>query len=336
MSNIWFRFFDIRMAGSITCSGQVSVKGSEKYGQDHINGLLNLYQDTDSNFWNLQPLVDARFKGKKSTFIEEHDFCMKLADQIIDPKMKEFFERLTDGLNTVQKTLTMEYEALADIWLIVEKKRYSMRIVNDEGEELFNRATGELGKWNFDKTKFESGKIKLKTRGLSLIQSVTPQFARDKLKKSVELIFSTRDEKTVKDEFAAWKEEFMSLPFEEVGMPRSVTTFTKYENGATGAQAHIRSALTYNRNINIDKIDKKYKKIHQGDKIKFVYLKVPNKFESNVVACLDKFPTEWVKDAPIDWDLQWEKCFTSQLEKIFETIGWNISDDDVSLEDFFA
>jgi len=336
MSNIWFRYFDIRMAGSITCAGQTSVKGTEKFLQDNIKGLTNKYIDTDSVFIDLQPFIDQRFRKKAHTFVQEHDFCTKMAELIIQPKIDEFYERLTDGLNTVQKTLSMEFEALADSWLIVEKKRYSMRIVNDEGEELFNRENGHLGKWNFNRTEFEDGKVKLKTRGLSLIQSVTPQFARGKLKKSVELIFETKDEKLIKALFAEWKAEFMALPFEEIGMPRSVTTFTKYENGAPGAQAHVRSALCYNKYIKEYGIDKKYKTIRQGDKIKFAYLKLPNKFNSNVVCCLDKFPVEWKDEISIDWDLQWEKCFTSQLKKIFETLNWNVSEDSISLEDFFA
>jgi len=290
----------------------------------------------NSCFVDLQPFIDMRFKNNQKSFVQEHDFCMKMAEKIIQPKIDEFYERLTDGLNTVQKTLSMEFEVLADTWIIVEKKRYSMRIVNDEGEELFNRENGHIGKWNFNRTEFEDGKIKLKTRGLSLIQSVTPQYAREKLKKSVELIFETKNEQTVKDMFAKWKEEFMSLPFEEVGMPRSVTTFNKYENGASGAQAHVRAALCFNKYIKENKLDKKYKTIHQGDKIKFAYLKEPNLFNSNVIACLDKYPEEWKSITPIDWDLQWEKCFTSQLKKIFETLNWNVSEDSISLEDFFG
>jgi len=336
MSNIWFRYFDIRMAGSITCAGQTSVKGAAKYVQDEIKGMNNLYTDTDSIFLDMTPFIKARFKGKENNFVAEHDFCMKLGSQVVEPKLTEFFERLTDGLNTFTNTLVMESEALADTWLIVEKKKYSMRIVNDEGEELFNRADGNLGKWNYDRTKFKDGQVKLKTKGLSLIQSVTPAFARQKLKRSMELIFETKDQQTVKDQFAEWKSEFMSLPFEEVAMPRGVSTFNKYlKDGATGAQAHVRSAIVYNDIIKSRGLDKQYRSVHQGDKIRFVYLKTPNIYGSNVISCLDHFPKELIKETPIDWDLQWEKCFTSQLEKIFLTIGWNISDDVVSLEDFF-
>jgi len=335
MSNIWFRYFDIRMAGSVTCCGQVSVKGSAKFLQDEIRGLQNKYTDTDSIFLDLQPFIDARFKGKKNNFVAEHDFCMKMGQVVIEPKLVEFFDRLTDGLNTKRNTLVMESEALADTWLIVEKKKYSMRIVNDEGEEMFDRATGKLGKWNFDKTEFKEGQVKLKTKGLTLIQSTTPAYARKKLKKSIELIFDTRDEALVKSELKKWKEEFMTLPFEEIAMPRSVSTFNKYLQGASGAQAHVRSAIRFNEMLEETGLDKKYRKIHQGDKIRFAYLKEPNIFGTDVISCLDHFPKEWEGKTPVDWNKQWEKCVVSQLDKIFDKIGWNISEDTVSLEDFF-
>jgi len=336
MSNIWFRYFDIRMAGSITSAGQASVKGSAKYIKDEIQGLVSLYTDTDSIFLDFQPLIDKRFKNKEHTFIDDHDFCMKLSSMLVEPKLVEFFERLTKGLNTHSNTLIMESEVLADAWISVEKKKYSMRIINDEGEEFFNRETLELGKWNFDKTKFEVGKVKLKTKGLSLIQSTTPQFTRAKLKQSLELIFQFRDEQMIKDKFKEWKDEFMTLPFEELSMPRSVSTFNKYVEGATGAQAHVRSAIAFNKALIDMKLDLDYQPINQGDKIRYAYIKVPNIFGIEVMAIKDKMPERINNNISIDWDIQWEKCFTSQLQKIFETIGWNMSEDNISLEDFFG
>jgi len=336
MSNIWFRYFDIRMAGSITCAGQASVKGSSKYIQDNIKGMKNFYTDTDSIFLDLQPFIDARFKNKEHTFVDEHDFCMKLSTQLVEPKLTEFFDRLTKGLNTFTNTLTMESEVLADAWISVEKKKYSMRIINDEGEEFFNRETLELGKWNFDKTEFEVGKVKLKTKGLSLIQSTTPQFSRSKLKQSLELIFQYRDQEVIKDKFKEWKDEFMTLPFEEISMPRGVTIFNKYVENPAGAQAHVRSAIAFNKALIDLKLDKTFQKINQGDKIRYAYIEVPNIFGIEVMAVKDKMPELINNNIKVNWDIQWQKCFTSQLEKIFETIGWNISEDDVSLEDFFS
>ncbi len=290
----------------------------------------------NSIFLDFQPLIDKRFKNKEHTFVDEHDFCMKLSTQLVEPKLVEFFDRLTKALNTHTNTLIMESEVLADAWISVEKKKYSMRIINDEGEEFFNRETLELGKWNFDKTKFEAGKVKLKTKGLSLIQSTTPQFTRSKLKKSIELIFQHRNEKLIKDKFNAWKEEYMSLPFEEISMPRGVATFNKYVEGATGAQAHVRASIAFNKALIDMKIDHQYQKINQGDKIRYAYIKVPNIFGIEVMAIKDKMPDCINKNIQVDWEVQWQKCFTSQLEKIFERIGWTMSEDDVSLEDFFT
>lgn len=325
MSNEWFRYFDIRMAGSITSAGQVSVKGVSHYLQNNIKDMKNIYTDTDSIFLDYEKYVKERFgENRKKDLVKEHDFCQKLTEKVVQPKIDEFFNRITDAFNCVQKTLSMEAEILADTWIIVEKKRYAMRIINNEGVELFDRKTGEITK------------KKLKVRGLSLIQSVTPEFARQKLKQTVELIFDVRDYKLVMKKFKEWKKEFIKLPFEEIAMPRSVTTFNKYVINSAGAQAHVRAALLYNRLIKEHKIDNKYPEIHEGDKIRYAYLKQPNEFNSDVIACLDKFPKELVDKLRIDWETQWDKCFLSQLEKIFEALNWKINDDNVGLEDFFV
>ena len=41
-----------------------------------------------------------------------------------------------------------------------------------------------------------------------------------------------------------------------------------------------------------NKLENKYPLIQEGDKIKFCYLKLPNKLRSDVVSCLSKIPDE--------------------------------------------
>jgi DNA polymerase elongation subunit (family B) len=340
MSNEYFRYFDIRMAGSITSAGQTSVKGSAKYIKDKL-GIDNLYTDTDSVFLDLEPVIKKRFKGKMPDLVRMNDFCVKLMTQIVDPTLEEFFDRLTSGLNCKQKTLKMGFEIIADKWLIIEKKRYSMRVINDEGEELFNRETGEIGKWKDfwnkdDQGGFTPGEAKLKTKGLTLVQAVTPVYARKKLKETIQLIFEKNNRDEVVSEFAAWREEFTTLPFEEIAMPRGVATFDKYVENIAGAQAHVRAAIAYNNALRAQGLEKNYRTISQGDKMKFAYLKTPNEFQSDVLSVLDKFPKEWHDKVQVDWDTQWDKCFVAPLVKIFDSLGWNLNEDVSTLEDFFS
>ena len=72
----------------------------------------------------------------------------------------------------------------------------------------------------------------------------------------------------------------------------------------------------------------KYRKIVDGDKIKFVHLKSPNPLggvagQEQVVAFPNDLPKEFELEKFIDYDHQFEKAFLNPLKTILEKIGWN-------------
>jgi DNA polymerase elongation subunit (family B) len=85
---------------------------------------------------------------------------------------------------------------------------------------------------------------------------------------------------------------------------------------------HVRGALLYNFWIKEKKLTHKYPMILDGEKIKFVMLKTPNKINENVLAFLQSFPPEFGLDKHIDYDLQFEKSFLEPLKIILDIIGW--------------
>jgi DNA polymerase elongation subunit (family B) len=78
----------------------------------------------------------------------------------------------------------------------------------------------------------------------------------------------------------------------------------------------------------------KYPLIQEGEKVKFLYLRTPNRISENVVSFFQTLPKEFELDKSIDYDLQFEKSFLAPLQVILDTINWK-AEKVASLEEFF-
>lgn len=316
-SNIYFRYFDLRIASAITMGGQTCVKGVGEYLLEKIPDLSIITMDTDSNFFALEEILKKRFNGEIPDKKTSTEFILKLAENVLEPNIKEFLNRLKVNLNMIDLTISMEPECISDICLFAAKKKYAMNQVWKEGD------------WHLDK-------LKLKIKGLAVVQTSYPQFVRDKLRRAIELIFETADNNALIEFLAESKKEFESLPFEKVGSPIGCKGLAKYLNVDKGAPGHVKAALLYNATIKKMGLENDYKLIGEGDKIKKCYIKEPNKVGSNVIAIKDKFPKEFHKLCQIDYDTQWEKTMLSPIKSLFKGMGWVVTETQVSLEAFFS
>ena len=132
---------------------------------------------------------------------------------------------------------------------------------------------------------------------------------------------------------------FNDMPFEDVAFPRGCRYTSKWSDAANiykkGTPIHVRGALLYNHIIKDRKLNKKYDEIHEGDKIKFCYMKLPNPMRENVFAVPTVLPPELTMEDYIDYEKQFSKTFKEPLNNICEAIGWSI-DKQATLDDFFV
>jgi DNA polymerase elongation subunit (family B) len=80
---------------------------------------------------------------------------------------------------------------------------------------------------------------------------------------------------------------------------------------------------------------KKYEKIKEGEKIKFIYLREPNPLHSDVISFLNRVPKEFQLEKYVDYELQFSKSFVDPLKIILECIGWKTEKQN-TLESFFS
>ena len=328
LGNEFFRFFDIRQASAITTAGQLSIRWIEKKLNEYVNKILKtededyvIASDTDSIYLSLDILVNKAYleSNPSASQAEVIAFMDKVCENKIQPFIDKSYDELARYTNAYAQKMMMKREALADKGIWTAKKRYIIRVHNNEGVQY--------------------AKPKLKVMGLEMIKSSTPSACREKLWKAVDIIFNDT-EKDIINFIENFRKEFRKCEPAEIAFPRGVNGLTKYKgvgNSIYGDKTpiHVRGSLIYNHHIKKNKLDKKYEYIKEGEKIKFIYLKEPNTVQSDVISFSNVLPDELDIVKYIDYDLQFEKSFVEPLKIILDCIGWK-TERVSSLAEFFT
>ena len=312
IGNQYFRYYSLANAEAITLSGQVSIRWIENKINGYLNKLLSteevdyvIASDTDSIYLNLGPLVSKFFANKSSDKAAIVSILDKICQEKLEPFIESSYQELADYVQAYEEKMSMKRENIADKGIWTAKKRYILNVWDSEGVRY--------------------AQPKLKMMGIEAVKSSTPAPCRSKIKEALNVIMNA-DEDAAQKFIADFREHFKELPIEDISFPRGCNNLNKWSNPATvytkGTPIHVRGALLYNFHIKKNKLTHKYPLIQDGEKIKFVYLKTPNKINENVISYFQTFPTELGLDRQVDYDLQFEKSFLDPLKVIMDAIGW--------------
>jgi len=316
VGNEFFRYYSTELAEAVTLTGQLIIQ----YIAIQINKFLNeavgtknydyvVYSDTDSVYLNMEEIVNKFCKDKSSA--EKINYIDSICKKVMGPFIEKQFEKMADLMNAYELKISMEREVIADKGIWVAKKRYMLNVWDSEG--------------------IRYSQPKQKIMGIETSRSSTPEIVRKKLKESIGIILNQTEDALI--EFVAdFKKEFMALPPEDIASPRSVNGMSKYKDKdqiyKKGTPIAVKGALLYNYHLNKKNLSKKYRKISEGEKIKFIYLKKPNpiagfKGDECVIAFPNNIPKEFGLENYIDYNTQFEKTFIDPLNNILQTIEWN-------------
>ena len=327
IGNNFFRYYNLLIAEAITTSGQLSIRWIESALNGYLNKILDtdkqdyvLASDTDSVYITFDGLVNKVFKDRKDT-TKIINFLDTIATQKIEPFIDKSYSELATYLNAYSNKMNMKREVIADKGIWTAKKRYI------------------LNAWDIEGVRYK--KPQLKIMGIEAIKSSTPAPCRQKIKDALKIIMSG-DEKMLNTFIQDFRKEFMKLPPEDIAYPRSVNGLSKFTDSANlfakGAPIHCKGAILYNHLVKKNKLNNKYPYILEGDKIKFLQLKLPNLFQSTAISFITRLPKELDFHKIIDYDVQYEKSFVEPLKFITDKILWRIDKSygtQGSLEDFF-
>lgn len=318
VGNRHFRYYDLRIAEGITISGQLADKWAERSVNKYLQNILKdnldrvIAADTDSIYVELKDIVE---KAKPSDSVEFVDrFCIKKLIPEIDKGYQELFEYMNGYLNR----MSMKREAIADSGIWTGKKHYILNVHDLEGVRY--------------------SEPKLKIVGMDTKKSSTPAFAKPYLEEGYKIAL-LGEEKDIHKLVSKVKKAYYNSRADEIAKPSGVSEVEKWKDSVslykTGCPIHVRASLVHNKAVDDLGLEKKYEKIQDGSKIKYIYLKEPNPVKENIIGFMGFMPEEFDLEPFIDYDVQFEKTFVKPLQQITDTLGWSAEKIE-TLEDFFG
>ena len=315
IGNQYFRYYNLRNAEAITLSGQVSIRWIENKVNGYLNKLLNsnekdyvIASDTDSIYICLDDLVTKVYGDKEVGQEKVVDFLDKACKEKIEPFIDRSYTELAEYTNAYEQKMFMKRENIAARGIWTAKKRYILNVWDSEGVRY--------------------NKPKLKMMGIEAVKSSTPMPCRKAIKDALNIMMTGEQDELIKfiDNF---KEQFYSLPPEDIAFPRSVNGLRKFKSDtdvySKGCPLHVRGSLLYNFYVSKKKLENKYPLIQEGEKIKYIYMKVgrTNYTGENVLSFLNTFPRELGLEECLDRKAQFKKSFLDPLQIITNVIGWS-------------
>ena len=314
-----FVFFNERIAQAITGNGRYFIKKlanniNAEFNKSHTGNFI-IYGDTDSVYFSIKPFVeDYKAEHPQADINELVDFALEFnntnVNKIIDDTINEF----ATELNAYDaSTIGAKAEICADTGIFIAKKRYVLRVREDEG------------------TRFALDHPKIKTVGIEIARSSTPSWIRSKLKEAIPILLD-KSFADVRTWFLKTKEEYMSQPVETLAISGAVTSLD-YNIKDSSIPIGSRSVLVYNKFVEDNNLTNKYPLIPPGEKSKRLYLKTPNKFNSDTIAFTNPSFIKEFKDY-IDYDKNFEKTFISPLSIMTTPLKYDITLKTDTLEDW--
>ena len=308
-------FGDDDVASSITLTGQSVIKHSNELIKSFIKNeissiddeLLNkciIYNDTDSSYVSIKPLfIDKVFKKGNKLTKEAYDTVNRI-EEYLNNNIKTWGAK---ALNSKDCRFIFKREAIADVGIFLQKKRYVLHILDDEGIPC-------------DKFKYT---------GVEVVRSTMPKAVKPYVKKIIETMLQTQNIGETNKLINETYEIFKTLTVEDIALVSGIKGYEKFAgqcDGFTttkGMPCHVKAAYYYNILLDKFKLGQKYEKISSGDKVRYFYLAQPNKYNIQAIGYKYYYPEEFKKLFEADYETMFESHIFSVVERFYENVNWS-------------
>jgi hypothetical protein len=277
------------------------------------------YVDTDSNYYNAEPLLRHLYPNFDKMDDEERDnkleeIALKYQDLITD----YYSEMSVNVFNVPIHRFEMKTECIIRSAYFRATRRYAQWITKKEGVV----------------------KNELDIKGLEFMKANFPPIFGKFFNKILELALKGTKQSEIDKMLLDFREHIMSkdLDITILGNPTSVKTLNDYVERLPRpgemfslikpkAPAPVKAAIKYNDLLTFWGLDKQHSRITQGDKVKWIYLK-DNPYKIEALAFLDFDMPEKIRillDDYADKHKSFESILESKLEGFYHDLGWKLN-----------
>ena len=277
------------------------------------------YVDTDSNYYNAEPLLRHLYPNFDEMDDEERDnkleeIALKYQDLITD----YYSEMSVNVFNVPVHRFEMKTECIIRSAYFRATRRYAQWITKKEGVV----------------------KNELDIKGLEFMKANFPPIFGKFFNKILELALKGTKQSEIDKMLLDFREHIMSkdLDITILGNPTSVKTLNDYVECLPRpgemfslikpkAPAPVKAAIKYNDLLTFWGLDKQHSRITQGDKVKWIYLK-DNPYKIEALAFLDFDMPEKIRtllDDYADKHKSFESILESKLEGFYHDLGWKLN-----------
>ena len=276
------------------------------------------YVDTDSNYFNAEPLLLKLYPNFEELSAEEKDDILEKVAMKYQDVINEDYDRLAkECFNVTEHRLEMKTECVIRSAYFRATRRYAQWITKQEG----------------------IAKESLDIKGLEFMKANFPPILGSFFNDILQQVLKGEEKANILDQIKVFKKQILdgTIPLTKLGNPSAVKKLEKYSGKNAragemfteilkGAPAPVRATIRYNDLLRLWQLDKKYNLITQADKVKWIYLR-DNPYKIEALAFQDFDIPEKVNDflnAYADRQKVFNSILLNKLEGFFSDLQWSL------------
>ncbi len=276
------------------------------------------YVDTDSNYFNAEPLLLKLYPNFEELPAGEKDNILEKVAMKYQDVINEDYDRLAkECFNVTEHRLEMKTECVIRSAYFRATRRYAQWITKQEG----------------------IAKESLDIKGLEFMKANFPPILGSFFNDILQQVLKGEEKASILDQIKVFKKQILdgTIPLTKLGNPSAVKKLEKYSGKNAragemfteilkGAPAPVRATIRYNDLLRLWQLDKKYNLITQADKVKWIYLR-DNPYKIEALAFQDFDIPEKVNDflnAYADRQKVFNSILLNKLEGFFSDLQWSL------------